>query len=333
IYKHFFNDGPLSAQRSAELYANRVNQVYQALVGESARWGDTRRSNPHTRDEWYATQTKKLESFPGRSTQVLGWLKNTGLYPKDLDAPLFQVKSMTSHGGQIDSDPVEIAGYANSVYYTTDGSDPRVPGGSVNPNARLYTDPLTLPGSTFLRARQHRDSAWSAIQEAVFAVGPVADQLRITEIMYHPEDAGHAYDPNTEFIELQNIGEETINLNRVRFTDGVSFTFPSVDLAPLAHSLVVRDLAAFEAKYGPDLPVVGVYQGALSNKGERLTLVNAIDQVIHDFEYDDKWHKPTDGKGFSLVVTWPSSSEPAQWGDPNIWTPSHAKDGSPGLQD
>jgi hypothetical protein len=328
IYKNFFNEGPLTARGAADLYASRVDQVYQALVGESARWGDNRRSNPHTRDEWYATQTQKLtQFFPARSALVLGWLKNAGLYPDNLDAPLFGINGTMSQGGQIDSAPVTILGVANSVYFTTDGSDPRLPGGSVNPRAALYAAPLTLSMSTHLKASQYRNNVWSAIQEAVFAIGPVADQLRITEIMYHPED------PNTEFIELQNIGQSAINLNLVRFTDGISFTFDDHELAAQAYVLVVRDVAAFEAKYGPNLPVAGQYEGALSNQGERLTLVNAVDQVIHDFEFNDKWDRLTDGDGFSLVVTWPAQSDPSQWGDKQLWGPSRATGGSPGTSD
>ena len=40
----------------------------------------------------------------------------------------------------------------------------------------------------------------------MFAIGPVAENLRITEIMYHPEDTDDPNDPNEEFIELKNIG-------------------------------------------------------------------------------------------------------------------------------
>ena len=35
-----------------------------------------------------------------------------------------------------------------------------------------------------------------------------------------------------EFIELQNIGSQTINLAGAQFTDGISYTFPSVQLTP-----------------------------------------------------------------------------------------------------
>jgi hypothetical protein len=95
---------------------------------------------------------------------------------------------------------------------------------------------------------------------------------------------------------------------------------------------VVRDVAAFEATYGPALPVAGQYEGALSNKGEHIRLVDAVDQVIHDFEYDDKWYKSTDGDGYSLVLTWPASYDPTQWGDQTLWSPSVALNGSPGAE-
>jgi len=196
--------------------------------------------------------------------------------------------------------------------------------GDVSDSALEYTGPINLAESARLKARALSGLTWSALNEAVFAVGPVVENLRITEIMYNPPD------PNAEFVELQNIGQDSINLNLVRFADGIRFTFPSIDLAPQAHVLVVRDVDAFEAQYGPVLPVAGQYQGALSNQGEHIKLVDAVDRVIHDFDYDDKWYERTDGDGFSLVLTWPASSDPTQWGDQNRWSPSPTLNGSPG---
>ena len=72
--------------------------------------------------------------------------------------------------------------------------------------------------------------------------------------MYHPADTGYPDDPNTEYIELTNIGTETINLNLARFTDGIDFTFPSFELVPGECCIVVKDAVAFEVKYGLDLP-------------------------------------------------------------------------------
>ena len=57
--------------------------------------------------------------------------------------------------------------------------------------------------------------------------------------MYHPVD------PNDEFIELVNIGPSAINLNLVRFTKGVDFTFGSESLDPDERILVVRNQTQF----------------------------------------------------------------------------------------
>jgi hypothetical protein len=173
-------------------------------------------------------------------------------------------------------------------------------------------------------------SIWSALNEAVFAVGPVAESLRITEIMYHPADTGSPDDPNTEYVELTNVGVETINLNLVRFTNGIDFTFPSFELAPGDYCLVVRDTAAFEAKYGTDLNVIGQYTGSLNNGGERIELQDAAGQVIHDFSYEDDWFDITDGLGFSLTVRDPLGDD---LDSKSAWRPSAEIDGSPGYDD
>ena len=92
-------------------------------------------------------------------------------------------------------------------------------------SAKPYTGSIKLNASTCVKTRTLSGSTWSALNEAVFAVGPVARSLRISEIMYHPAESGNPDDPNTEFIELTNIGDESINLNLVKLSNGVEFTF------------------------------------------------------------------------------------------------------------
>ncbi len=83
--------------------------------------------------------------------------------------------------------------------------------GDVAPSAVEYAGPLDLTRSTQVRARVWHSGAWSALTEAVFAVGPACENLQITEIMYHSPE------PDGEFIEPADIGTETISLNPVRF--------------------------------------------------------------------------------------------------------------------
>jgi hypothetical protein len=180
--------------------------------------------------------------------------------------------------------------------------------GDVAPGAIQYTIPVTLNKSTQVKARNLDSGAWSALHEAVFAIGPVAENLRITEIMFHPRNTGNLNDPNEEYIELKNIGLTTLNLNLVKFTEGIHFTFPDMQLNPDEHVVVVKNQSAFEAQYGTSANIAGEYDGSLANNGERIRLEDAIGRTILDFEYNDRWYPITDGDGFSLTIIEPSDS-------------------------
>ncbi len=158
------------------------------------------------------------------------------------------------------------------------GEATAVDGGGVAPTAIRYTGPVRLDKSVPVKARTRSGNTWSALHEAIFAIGPVAESLRISEMMYHPLDTGDPNDPNTEYIELTNAGSRTVNLNLVRFINGVDCTLPSFELPVGGYCLLVRDIAAFEAKYGNRLPVLGQYKGSLNNAGERVELVDALGQ-------------------------------------------------------
>jgi hypothetical protein len=190
-----------------------------------------------------------------------------------------------------------------------------------------YIDPITLPHSAVVKARVLDGDTWSALNEAVYAIGPVAENLRITEIMYNPPDA------NEEFIELQNIGSETINLNLVSFTNGVDFTFPSIELAAGQYTVVVQNRDIFEARYGRNINIAGQYSGRLDNAGERITLEDAIGRTILDFSYKDGWRSITDGEGFSLTIIDAANPDLNSWGEKDSWRPSAYEGGSPGYDD
>jgi hypothetical protein len=196
-----------------------------------------------------------------------------------------------------------------------------------------YTVPIPLTKSTRIRARAQRGSALSALSDVIFAVGPVAENLRISEIMYHPGDTGDPNESNCEYIELVNIGQVPINLDLVRFTKGIDFTFPDFDLMPHGRCLVVRDRTVFEARYGTGLPVCGQYQGNLSNSGERIELCDAAGTVIQSFTYRDAWFGITDGGGFSLTARHSEVTDPNLWSRKDAWRPSAAVGGSPGTDD
>ena len=199
-------------------------------------------------------------------------------------------------------------------------------GGSL-PNVFQYTEPITLDHSTHVKACIFKGDTWSSLNEAIFAIDPLADNLRITEIMYNP------YNPNTEYVELKNIGAETINLNLAKFTNGIDFTFPNIELASNEYVVVVQDRQAFETRYGTAFDIAGQYSGRLNDAGERIRLEDAIGQTILDFDYSDGWRSITDGDGFSLTVIDPANTDPYGWNEKDSWRASAYLSGSPGEDD
>jgi len=145
----------------------------------------------------------------------------------------------------------------------------------ISPNAHEYIDPLTLAQSVTVKARALSGSGWSALNQATYAVGPVAENLYVSRIMYQTQ-----HDSEEGFVELTNIGAQTINLNLVKFTAGIDFTFPSIELMPEEHIVVVQDREAFAARHGPDLNIAGQYTGML-NPGDKIRLEDALGRTIY----------------------------------------------------
>ena len=162
--------------------------------------------------------------------------------------------------------------------------------------------------------------------------------LRISELMYHPSPlAGNTNNPEEfEFIELKNISTNTtLSLAGVRLTNGVDFTFTGsavTSLAPGATVLVVRNTNAFAARYGGGFSIAGQFVGALANSGERLQLLDAVNEEILDFTYNNSWYPITDGLGFSLVPANVNQSF-SLWDSKSGWRASGVSGGSPGTND
>ena len=182
-----------------------------------------------------------------------------------------------------------------------------------------------------------RWSNWS--NAAQFVAGlpnqTVRDALRITEINYHPaaNPSGPPAEDEFEFIELQNTSATDINLRDVQFTDGIEYTFGDVSLLPGAYIVVARNRDAFAQRYGDTgILAPGVFTRSLDNASDHLTLIDATNQVIHDFTYFDTWHPTTDGEGPTMVVV--DRGQPLEaWDTAAGWRPSTAIHGSPGRDD
>ena len=335
INKHLLNGGALTQQANTIRWEKRAEIIENAIIAESARWGDFLRDtlgktaytlytpaywdnerdrmiNPSHTDAYFPNRTNHM-----MTSRYLGW----GFYPT-VAAPTF-----SQFGGEIAAgSTVTITASGATIYYTTDGQEPNGYGTIIASGGTV-----TINNSLTLKARAYYSSSskWSALTETNFAVGAVKDKLRITELMYHPTEPG---DPCQEFIELKNIGTTTLNLNLVKFTEGVHFTFPNMTLVAGDHVLVVGDINAFNAKYGSGKNIAGQYTGNLSNAGEHIRLEDAIGRTILDFNYVDSWQGSTDGEGFSLNI-FDANTDANNWNKQESWAASKYADGTPGADD
>ena len=240
-----------------------------------------------------------------------------------------------------------------TLYYTTDGSDPRGLDGLPSATAAELgrDDSIVISENTrvIIRNLDETDHGsesniittdWSAPITHNFIVA--TGELTITELNYNPADptadelaALPGLDNDDfEFLEILNTGAQPLDLTGIELTDGVTFDFTTgaiSSLAPGEYLLVVRNQAAFELRYGTDLPVAGVYEGSLNNGGERVTLVDGRNETLFSIEYNDGriWPQTADGIGATLELIDPAGT-PMELADKHyVWRGSTAFGGSP----
>jgi hypothetical protein len=128
------------------------------------------------------------------------------------------------------------------------------------------------------------------------------ESLRVTEVMFAPDPAH----PAAEYIELMNISDEALDLSGVRFTQGIRYVLPEGTMLESKNFLLlVHDRVAFEAAYGNEHPVVGTFDGRLTNGGETiaLRLPEPNEGAIAHFHYDDAWQPLADGGGHARTIS------------------------------
>ena len=135
VYKQFFNKGVFTVDAVTERLSKRVTEVSASVVAESARWGDAQRTIPYTFDDW-DTEIKSLynQYFPLRTDIVLNQLKKAGLYPS-FNPPTLKKDNAVLYNDVYNvsgSYQVSLSSPAGQIYYTLDGTDPRLIGGLIN---------------------------------------------------------------------------------------------------------------------------------------------------------------------------------------------------------
>ena len=329
IHRYFFNGGVLTPEACRVSFDRRIAEIETAVIAESARWGDSKRATPFTQDDWRNTVNDVRNNYlPRRTEIVLDQLRSRDLYP-NVTAPAFN-----QHGGLIQAGfSLQVSAPSGLIYFTADGSDPRLRGGNVSPTAVRYTSPLTLNETTAVKSRVRNGTTWSALNEATFTVRQTYSNLRVTEIMYHPAPEGEIDGDEFEFIELKNANPFEIDLSGVAFVNGIRFNFPiGTRLEAGGFAVLARNAGRF-AERNPGVRLDGVYEGGLANGGERIELVHADGTPLFSVSYDDAlpWPITADGDGFSLVPVNPDVNPAPD--DAANWRASAQIGGSAGQDD
>ncbi|MEM6338095.1 MAG: lamin tail domain-containing protein, partial [Bacteroidota bacterium] len=303
VYKHVSPGGALTDEASRQRWAELNAYIENAVVAESARWGDTAEASgfpTYTRDRDWREQVAYVDSrIQGNADRLLRVLREQGYYPS-IDPPTVNLPGGVIPPGQ----PLELRTGQGEVVFTTDGTDPRLPGGGLNPVAQRagagtafgVVTPLTI------KARVQNGSEWSALFEAEYVPTQDFSGLMINEIMYQPQG-----DADAEYVELHNTGASALPLAGVQFADGIRYDFGLSDVIEAGDYVVLaRDAAAFEQAHG--FAPFGAFQGRLDNGGELLMLIDQSGTVIDSVKYDDDlpWPVEADSLGPSLELVDPA---------------------------
>jgi len=161
------DDGPLTAENAVDRYSRISATIERMVVAESARWGGGWWERD---DEWETERVNLLTVFfPYRTNELLRQFREAGWFR--LEAPLFS----RAVGPVSVGDTLTVTrpdGVVGDLWVTTNGEDPRLSGGDVNPAALGPDDGVVVefPASTVVQARVLDRGTWSALRKGFFEV-------------------------------------------------------------------------------------------------------------------------------------------------------------------
>ncbi len=145
---------------------------------------------------------------------------------------------------------------------------------------------------------------WRIIFPFFVALLPgAAGNIVINEIHYDPA----VKTDRVEFIELYNLGVESVTLNGWRLDGAVHFVFPAgSSIAPGGYAVVAQSPPALQAHFA--VSSFGPWTGVLSNQGETVELKDDRDQSVDRVAYKQGFPWPTvgDAPGYSIELINPS---------------------------
>jgi hypothetical protein len=344
-YNLLKENGALTPSKNLERFIVREKQVEDAIIAESARWGDatTFFGFNFTQDDWL-TEVNSLKNvfIQQRTDIVIDQLKNANLFSELLPPTISAGGEVYDDGvfQLIDNIDVVISNASNEgvVYYTLNGADPRDKDGAIATSAVKIdgtSKTLSTYNSLIITARVKSNTEWGPAR-SLKVLAPVEKEeysaLKVTELNYHPLKDIVSTDTTDgddfEFIELKNTGDKSLNISGLRIDSAIQYVAPeNTVIAPQQYFVVAGKPSKFFNRYG--FAANGNFSGKFSNSGEFVLVEDSLHNKIFSFTYsdDDPWPSEADGDGFTLV-----SVESNPTGNPNdasYWKLSQNINGNP----
>jgi hypothetical protein len=164
--------GPLSTDHVMDVIDRQTAELAEAQERNFSRWPEVapRTTSPFASGKLDGTWQGEVEHLKEWLRQRLNWIDR-----QFVPSPAFAPAADYLPAGQ----PIEMNADAPKIYFTLDGSDPRLPGGEVDPSAIEYAPGTPYPSSgvapLVIRARALEDGRWSGLGSAEYGVAPPGD--------------------------------------------------------------------------------------------------------------------------------------------------------------
>ncbi len=155
----------------------RFDAIEAALTGaidaEAARWGDTLNEPPHDRADWNTNMAVMRQCATDRRIVVEAQLRSDGLWPDENPPMLSPSGGAVPYATRV---TIDANGEPGTIWYTTDGTDPRDAAGEPGASAQIYSSPILITSETTIRARVREAETWTPLAEGVFTLStPLGD--------------------------------------------------------------------------------------------------------------------------------------------------------------
>lgn len=238
-YKHCYNKGILTDENAGAVWDSLCASIEEAILCEIARWGDERGS-VYDYEHWHGEWQDVKNDISGRANKLISALKEVSMYPSQVP-PYLKILDQIIEDDTLYADipfqlEIQQAGSLGTVYYTTDGKDPRNWDltGNVSTTANQITSQseiITITEKTNFKVRSKNGNDWSPLRELMLfpdsQTGIVLSSL-ITETQ-------------SDCILYQNYP------NPVNLTTTIKYRIPGVD-SRFKISLKIYDIYGHEIK-------------------------------------------------------------------------------------